>query len=49
MQAVTPTSQEISLSLSGLDIGIAIVVGLLFLGLCVVAGFVLHGILSKHE
>ena len=49
MQAVTPTPQEISLSLTGLDIGIAIVIGFLFLGLCIVAGFVIHGILSKHE
>jgi len=49
MQAVTPPPQEITLSLSGLDIGIAIVIGLLFLGLCVVAGLVIHGILSKHE
>ena len=49
MQAVTPTPQDINLSLSGLDIGIAIIIGLLFLGLCIVAGFVIHGILSKHE
>ncbi len=41
--------QPIEISNTGMDIGIAIIIGLLFMGLCIVAGFVIHGILSKRD
>ena len=32
-----------------MDIGISIIIGLLFLGICVVAGLTISAILGKHE
>lgn len=32
-----------------MDVGVAVLVGLLFVGGCAIGGFVIHAILSRHD